>query len=86
MGLKTEGRGPLIETRDGAQTEVLGGMVYPIDKPKNNPSFIVSDAKASFSWSETGQPEKMFKNQVKENTTLAKSMESPTKANISAKI
>ncbi|NJK91925.1 MAG: hypothetical protein HC904_08910 [Blastochloris sp.] len=66
LGYKTEGAGPLIETRDGARTEVLGGMVYPIDAPGENAAFVVDNASASFSWSETGRPEKMFRNQVRE--------------------
>lgn len=30
LGLKTEGKGPVIETTNGGQTELLGGLIYPV--------------------------------------------------------
>ncbi|NJK91919.1 MAG: hypothetical protein HC904_08880 [Blastochloris sp.] len=66
LGLKTEGKGALIETRNGAWTEVLGGCVIAIDNP-NSPvvyPFIINQANAFLSWTNTNN--NLFANQVQE--------------------
>jgi hypothetical protein len=49
LGLKTEGIGTNIETKQGGSTEVLGGLLYPVWKADaDSVSFIVNDSRASF--------------------------------------
>ncbi len=64
LGLKTEGGYTLVETRDGASTEVYGGIVYPIDDPGDAPCFLIENARASLSYSNTGKVS--FRNYIEE--------------------
>lgn len=52
LGLKTERGGPLIETRAGGKTEVLGGLSYTTTKGKLGPMFVVEDAALSITLGE----------------------------------
>ncbi|MGF1491710.1 MAG: glycosyl hydrolase family 28-related protein, partial [Microcoleaceae cyanobacterium] len=44
LGIKTEGEGTVIETTNGGQTELLGGLIYPAGRgnfiPEGQPAFI----------------------------------------------
>lgn len=53
LGLKTERGGILIETLGGGRTELLGGMAYALDLPKENPLFVVKDSAFSATMRET---------------------------------
>jgi hypothetical protein len=45
LGLKTERAGTIIETSAGGRTEVLGGLLYPVETvPPDLPAFRVIDA------------------------------------------
>lgn len=49
LGLKTEGASTNIETEEGASTEVLGGLIYPVAPTSADmASFVVKDSRASF--------------------------------------
>ncbi len=48
LGLKTERPGTLIKTRNGGETELLGGFCYATGGPKTEPMFIVDNAAATF--------------------------------------
>ena len=52
LGLKTEGGGTLLETRNGGRTELLGSSSYTTDHGKLAPMLVVTDSQASFSFSE----------------------------------
>lgn len=52
LGLKTEGGGTLLETRNGGRTELLGSFSYTTDQGKLAPMFIIDNAQAAFSFSE----------------------------------
>ncbi len=52
LGLKTEGGGTLLETRNGGRTELLGSFSYTTDHGKLAPMLVVTDSQASFSFSE----------------------------------
>jgi len=59
LGLKTEGGGTLIETRNGGRTEVLGGFSYTVGRIDPSPMFLIDNARASISFAEvcfTGKP------------------------------
>lgn len=47
-GIKTEGKGPVIETINGGKTEVLGGVILPIQRfsqqEKKQPAFSIIDS------------------------------------------
>ncbi|MDY7020465.1 MAG: glycosyl hydrolase family 28-related protein [Cyanobacteriota bacterium] len=47
-GIKTEGKGPVIETINGGKTEVLGGVILPIQRfsqqEKQQPAFSIIDS------------------------------------------
>ncbi|MBW4634280.1 MAG: DUF4347 domain-containing protein [Iphinoe sp. HA4291-MV1] len=51
LGLKTEGTGTVIESKNGAKTEVLGAVIVPArpfsSGEKQKPAFIVNNSKAS---------------------------------------
>jgi hypothetical protein len=48
LGLKTERTSTVIESSDGARTEVLGGLLYPADAvPAERPAFINTDSHQS---------------------------------------
>jgi polygalacturonase len=54
LGIKTEGPGPVIITRDGGATELLGGLMYSSGgaRTQEQPAFIVADSRASFTITE----------------------------------
>ena len=52
LGLKTEGGGTLLETRNGGRTELLGSFSYTTDQGKLAPMFVIDNAQAAFSFSE----------------------------------
>jgi len=54
LGIKTEGPGPVIITRQAGATELLGGLMYSSGgaRTQEQPAFIVEDSKASFVISE----------------------------------
>ena len=53
LGLKTERGGTLIETKNGGQTEVLGGLSYTTSDPGQAPMFVSSNASLAVSLRET---------------------------------
>ncbi|MBW4575414.1 MAG: glycoside hydrolase family 55 protein [Aphanothece sp. CMT-3BRIN-NPC111] len=54
LGLKTEEVGTAIETRAGGKTEVLGGLLYPIDQvPTYQPAFLNDESSLSVSIGES---------------------------------
>jgi len=60
LGLKTEGGGTLVETKNGGRTEVLGGLSYTVGNVTPTPMLIVDDAQASFSFCEVCYTDKPF--------------------------
>ena len=52
LGLKTEGGGTLLETRNGGRTELLGSFSYTTDQGKLAPMFVIENSQAAFSFSE----------------------------------
>ena len=45
LGLKTEKQGTAIETRGGGQTELIGGLIYPVQRvPLEQPMFVVDES------------------------------------------
>jgi hypothetical protein len=53
LGIKTEGKGTVIETSNGGYTEVLGGELYPLSA-SSDPAFINTDSNISLVYAETG--------------------------------
>lgn len=55
FGIKTEGKGTVIETKNGGKTELLGNLVYPVKKfePKDGqqPAFINNESSHSLIYS-----------------------------------
>jgi hypothetical protein len=55
MGLKTEGKATVINTLNGGKTELLGGLIYPVQQftqqEKTRPAFISSDSSTSLIYS-----------------------------------
>jgi hypothetical protein len=49
LGLKTEQGNRLVATRPGAQTEILGGLVYTVTTHEGRPGFICEDGDFSMS-------------------------------------
>jgi hypothetical protein len=52
LGLKTEGGGTLLETRNRGRTELLGGFAYATEQGKLGPMFVVENSQAAFTFSE----------------------------------
>ncbi|NJL34113.1 MAG: hypothetical protein HC893_09945 [Chloroflexaceae bacterium] len=55
MGIKTEGAGTVIDTRNGGRSELLGTLIYPVveftdDKPQY-PAFVSTDSSMSLIYS-----------------------------------
>jgi len=49
LGLKTEGTGTNVVTEQEGETEILGGLIYPVWKTTGDTaSFVVNDSRASF--------------------------------------
>lgn len=54
LGLKTEEIGTVVETRAGGKTEVLGGLLYPLDPvPSGQPAFLNDESSLSVSIGES---------------------------------
>jgi hypothetical protein len=52
LGIKTERAGTVVESRNGASTEILGGLLYPARAvPAGQPGFLSVDSKQSLSFS-----------------------------------
>lgn len=52
LGIKTENLGTVVESKDGASTEILGGLLYPSAPiPQGRVGFLSVDSKQSFSLS-----------------------------------
>lgn len=52
LGIKTENVGTVVESRNGASTEILGGLLYPsAPVPAGRPGFLSVDSKQSFNFS-----------------------------------
>lgn len=49
LGLKTEQGNRLVATRQGGQTEILGGLVYTVTPHEGRPAFLVENAGFSMS-------------------------------------
>lgn len=59
LGLKTEGGGTLVETKNGGKTEVLGSFSYTVGPGRLAPMFVIDNAQVSISFAEvnyTGDP------------------------------
>ena len=59
LGLKTEGGGTLVETKNGGRSEILGSFSYTVGPGKLAPMFVIDNARASFTFGEvnyTGDP------------------------------
>jgi hypothetical protein len=54
LGIKTEGPGPVIISRAGGVTELLGGLMYSSGgaRTQEQPAFVVADSRASFTITE----------------------------------
>ena len=55
FGVKTERKGTVVRSTAGAQTEVLGNLLYPLRSLENTttPAFIVENSRASFIYSKS---------------------------------
>ncbi|MBA3921474.1 MAG: glycoside hydrolase family 55 protein, partial [Nostocaceae cyanobacterium] len=54
LGLKTEKAGTVVDTKAGGQTEILGGLLYPIQPvPSEQPAFINNESSLSVSIAES---------------------------------
>lgn len=72
LGLKTERGGPLIETRAGGKTEVLGGLSYTTTKGKLGPMFVTEDAALSVTLGEvcySGDPFQILARETRQGET-----------------
>lgn len=72
LGLKTERGGPLIETRAGGKTEVLGGLSYTTTKGKLGPMFVTEDAALSVTLGEvcySGDPFRTLARETRQGET-----------------
>ncbi len=59
LGLKTEGGGTLLETKNGGTSEVLGSFSYTVGPGKLAPMFVVENARVAITFAEvnyTGDP------------------------------
>lgn len=52
LGLKTEGGGTLLDTRNGGKSELLGSFSYTTDRGKLAPMFIIDNAQAALTFDE----------------------------------
>jgi hypothetical protein len=51
LGIKTERTGTVVDSRNGASTEILGGFIYPAEPvPAGTPGFSSTDSKQSLSF------------------------------------
>lgn len=72
FGLKTEGKGPVIETTGGGKTELLGGLIYPVrkftaDEQQDQAAFINDQSSHSLIYSlSASNTQRNYQIQVKE--------------------
>ncbi len=71
LGLKTEGKGPVISTSVGGKTELLGGLIYPVQdftvEEKKQAAFINNESSQSLVYSVNAySPSKNYDIQVEE--------------------
>jgi hypothetical protein len=73
LGFKSEQAGTNIETKNGGSTELLGGLVYPVQTiPVDQSAFVIDNARASFVYAVSDYsplragPSSDFKTQVTE--------------------
>jgi hypothetical protein len=83
LGLKTEGAGTVIDTKEGGQTELLGGLIYPATRvPLGDVAFRSSDAQVSYMYTEPVYCEACgYSNQIQE-TRSGKTLQITSSANI----
>ena len=69
MGVKTERPGTVIRAVNGAALEVLGGLLYPLEKmPPDQAAFVIDNARASLTYAvEAFGPGKNYAIQVEES-------------------
>jgi hypothetical protein len=63
LGIKTEGPGPIVITRKGGRTEVLGGLMYSSGgaRTQDLPAFVIEDSQASVSITEANFSNNAYK-------------------------
>jgi hypothetical protein len=66
LGIKTEGPGPVIITRGGGRTELLGGLMYSSGgaRTQDQPAFIFEDSQGSVSITEMNFSNNAYKTLV----------------------
>jgi hypothetical protein len=66
LGIKTEGPGPVIITRGGGRTELLGGLMYSSGgaRTQDQPAFIFEDSQGSVSVTEMNLSNNAYKTLV----------------------
>ncbi|MCX7044801.1 MAG: glycosyl hydrolase family 28-related protein [Candidatus Sumerlaeota bacterium] len=66
LGLKTEGPGPVVITRNGGRTELLGGLMYSSGgaRTQDQPAFIFEDSQGSVSITEANFSNNAYKSLV----------------------
>ena len=66
LGIKTEGPGTVIATRNGGRTELLGGLAYSSGgaRTQDLPEFVVEDSQASFSITEANFSNNAYKSLI----------------------
>jgi len=66
LGIKTEGPGTVITTRNGGRTELLGGLAYSSGgaRTQDLPAFIVEDSQSSFSVTEANFSNNAYKSLI----------------------
>lgn len=66
LGLKTERGGILVETKAGAKTEIVGGLIYSTSEPKTTPMFTNENSAVSLTVGECNFNGNFYFNLVKE--------------------
>ena len=63
LGIKTEGPGPIVITRQGGRTELLGGLMYSSGgtRTQDLPAFVIEDSQASVSITEANFSNNAYK-------------------------
>jgi hypothetical protein len=63
LGIKTEGPGPIVITRNGGRTEVLGGLMYSSGgaRTQDQPAFIFEDSQGSMTITEMNFSKNAYK-------------------------
>jgi hypothetical protein len=66
LGLKTEGGGTLLETKNGGTTELLGSFSYSVGRVDDSPMFLIDNSHVSLTFSEVCYSGKPFTTIVRE--------------------